>query len=343
MLLKGTKKRTFKKILTTVGAAICTCFTSLTANAATPVVGDVDHDGAITAVDASYVLTYYADTAVGKEAFIDETLADVDADGSISAVDASHILSYYAANSVGENIAWPPQQQSESEVTSTTTNSEGTSTITTTAPAIDYQGFNLGDMVEFTGLSWNVRSSTSFSNNVSAYLESTERFEIVDVLSDNWYIISNERIDCQFVRINSSEIQYFRLISTSAETTTTTTTATTATTTTTTTTSTTTTTTATNGNCCCTCSTTATTTTPVSVGDMFAFTGNYWRLYDEEGATNSVALLEHNQGIDIWEIGTQSNWYKVQVNNKSVYWIYLTPENLEKYFPDFWEYWESQP
>ena len=61
--------------------------------------GDVNNDGAINAVDASEVLTYYAMTSTNKKGDFDENqklAADVDHNGSINAVDASCILSYYA-------------------------------------------------------------------------------------------------------------------------------------------------------------------------------------------------------------------------------------------------------
>ncbi|WP_294412802.1 dockerin type I domain-containing protein [uncultured Ruminococcus sp.] len=61
--------------------------------------GDVNNDGAINAVDASAVLTYYAMISTNKKGDFDENqklAADVDNNGSINAVDASCILSYYA-------------------------------------------------------------------------------------------------------------------------------------------------------------------------------------------------------------------------------------------------------
>ena len=61
--------------------------------------GDVNNDGAINAVDASAVLTYYAMTSTNKKGDFDENqklAADVDHNSSINAVDASCILSYYA-------------------------------------------------------------------------------------------------------------------------------------------------------------------------------------------------------------------------------------------------------
>lgn len=67
--------------------------------------GDVDFDGKITALDATTVLSYYADEAIGEEvSLVTETvmsyMADCNSDGRVNSVDASDILSTYAENSV---------------------------------------------------------------------------------------------------------------------------------------------------------------------------------------------------------------------------------------------------
>ena len=61
--------------------------------------GDVNNNGTIDAVDASTVLAYYAMISTNQDGGFDENqkaAADVDRDGKINAVDASNILSYYA-------------------------------------------------------------------------------------------------------------------------------------------------------------------------------------------------------------------------------------------------------
>ena len=61
--------------------------------------GDVDNDGKINAVDASTVLTYYANVSTNKDGGFTEDQkmsANVNSDNAINAVDASCILSYYA-------------------------------------------------------------------------------------------------------------------------------------------------------------------------------------------------------------------------------------------------------
>ncbi|SFW45678.1 dockerin type I domain-containing protein [Ruminococcus flavefaciens] len=69
--------------------------------------GDVDFDGKLTAIDASYVLSYYAETSVNAEisnvtvAHM-EYMADLNTDGRVNSVDASEILSTYAENAVSK-------------------------------------------------------------------------------------------------------------------------------------------------------------------------------------------------------------------------------------------------
>ena len=61
--------------------------------------GDVNNDGNINAVDASAVLSYYANVSTNKNGgFTDsqKNASDINHDGLINAVDASCILSYYA-------------------------------------------------------------------------------------------------------------------------------------------------------------------------------------------------------------------------------------------------------
>lgn len=67
--------------------------------------GDVDLDGNVTAVDASKVLNYYAQSSVNSEvSTVTEAqmqyMADLNTDGIVDSVDAAAILSTYAKNSV---------------------------------------------------------------------------------------------------------------------------------------------------------------------------------------------------------------------------------------------------
>ncbi len=67
-------------------------------------VGDVNGDGMINAVDATQVLSTYAQLSTGSEELLNERLkkvADVNGDGLVNAVDATQILSIYASLSTG--------------------------------------------------------------------------------------------------------------------------------------------------------------------------------------------------------------------------------------------------
>ena len=92
--------------VTTVPATNTTSVTTTastgTTNPVSYTLGDVNDDGKINAVDASTVLTYYANISTNKDGgFTDaqKKAADVNNDGVINAVDASCILSYYAYSS----------------------------------------------------------------------------------------------------------------------------------------------------------------------------------------------------------------------------------------------------
>ena len=69
------------------------------------IIGDINSDSRINAVDASMVLSCYAKLATEQDTGFDEVklkAADVDKDGSVNAVDASKILSYYAQVAVSQ-------------------------------------------------------------------------------------------------------------------------------------------------------------------------------------------------------------------------------------------------
>lgn len=60
--------------------------------------GDIDNDGMISAIDASYVLSAYAYSETGKKIALNYELFDYNDDGLIDAIDASRILADYAWN-----------------------------------------------------------------------------------------------------------------------------------------------------------------------------------------------------------------------------------------------------
>jgi len=78
---------------------------AMTASADEFRLGDPTGDGLIDAIDASYILSLYADISVHDGVSLaDEVIAvcDVDKDGKVNALDASLILSYYADQSIGD-------------------------------------------------------------------------------------------------------------------------------------------------------------------------------------------------------------------------------------------------
>ncbi|MBQ8297598.1 MAG: leucine-rich repeat protein [Ruminococcus sp.] len=73
------------------------------------VVGDVDFNGSINSLDASWILEYYAGAAIGvgiPSNRVKEECADTNADGAIDALDASYVLTYYAYTATGGNMSF---------------------------------------------------------------------------------------------------------------------------------------------------------------------------------------------------------------------------------------------
>ena len=77
---------------------------AMTASADELKLGDPTGDGIIDSIDASYILSLYADLSVNGEEITDEILeiCDVDKDGKVNSLDASLILSYYANQSIAD-------------------------------------------------------------------------------------------------------------------------------------------------------------------------------------------------------------------------------------------------
>ncbi|MBR6968567.1 MAG: hypothetical protein IKH78_08540 [Ruminococcus sp.] len=102
------KKKTLMSLA--AAAAIAVSSAGITANGeASPfLIGDVNGDGTVDAVDASSVLAAYASKSSGKESPLysyQESAADLNGDGVVDAIDASLILSYYAFASVSDEGA----------------------------------------------------------------------------------------------------------------------------------------------------------------------------------------------------------------------------------------------
>lgn len=77
-------------------ATMCRVFTSALSDRK---LGDLDNNGKINSIDASAILTAYANELANKESGLSAAeiaAADVNGDGVINAMDASTILTYYA-------------------------------------------------------------------------------------------------------------------------------------------------------------------------------------------------------------------------------------------------------
>ena len=75
----------------------------------TATLGDVNDDGKVSAIDASMVLSEYAELSSGNEpCFTPKQIAaaDIDGNGKTDASDASKILRYYADLSAGDEPSW---------------------------------------------------------------------------------------------------------------------------------------------------------------------------------------------------------------------------------------------
>ena len=69
--------------------------------------GDINEDGSIDSVDASMVLTIYANLAASRTYKATDQmkkLSDVNMDDKIDALDASYILKYYAIASTAKDV-----------------------------------------------------------------------------------------------------------------------------------------------------------------------------------------------------------------------------------------------
>lgn len=85
--------------LTLLSATFLSVSNTIPASGEVNNIGDITCDGAVNALDASFILTDYAHRSVGNSTIFSleqSASADVNADGSIDAIDASMVLGYYA-------------------------------------------------------------------------------------------------------------------------------------------------------------------------------------------------------------------------------------------------------
>ncbi|WP_024860732.1 NPCBM/NEW2 domain-containing protein [Ruminococcus flavefaciens] len=108
-----TSTTTSAKPVTSTTTIVTTTVTTGTTKPVEYKLGDVNNDGKINAVDASTVLTYYANISTNKDGGLTEAqkkAADIDNNGDINAVDASYILSYYAYTSTTKEEIIPIEE-----------------------------------------------------------------------------------------------------------------------------------------------------------------------------------------------------------------------------------------
>ena len=100
-----------------------------TTQAKNPIVGDVDGDGTVTIIDATYIQRYLASIQIPFE--MNDKVADTDGDGGITIIDATMIQRYLASlpyeGKIGEGIELPTEEP-------TVTQTESQSDIPSEAP-----------------------------------------------------------------------------------------------------------------------------------------------------------------------------------------------------------------
>ena len=101
------KKNKFISIISAVTLAFSAMTNAVVSADTNVILGDINSDGMITAVDASWILSEYAQTSAGNDSAFNEIQrlsADVNKDGIIDAVDATYVLGYYAFISLNDDV-----------------------------------------------------------------------------------------------------------------------------------------------------------------------------------------------------------------------------------------------
>ena len=167
-------------------------------------VGDINVDGKIDAVDASGILTTYAKLSVeggdmkdmNLECISNRYVADVNNDGRIDGVDASLVLTKYAASSVGKDVEYEVLVIAKENI---------------------QIGYDSQDVLRFIGDSWNVHTTPELgSHNIYQKKKKLSKNDIVYVLSqtsDYWYYaIVDGSETAVFVRVLPEEMNNFEKI-----------------------------------------------------------------------------------------------------------------------------------
>lgn len=290
-------------------------------------VGDINVDGKIDAVDASGILTTYAKLSVeggdmkdmNLECISNRYVADVNNDGRIDGVDASLVLTKYAASSVGKDVEYEVLVIAKENI---------------------QIGYDSQDVLRFIGDSWNVHTTPELgSHNIYQKKKKLSKNDIVYVLSqtsDYWYYaIVDGSETAVFVRVLPEEMNNFekigklsdytanllvttKPITTKLTTTTTTTTTATSSSTRITTTGSTTSQITTNSN---------QTNKVFSVNDEVIFTEKSWSLYHtREVKDEPDDFLYRNQKFIVKE-AFPYNWYAILVKGSSeVMYLRINPK-----------------
>ncbi|MDE6678980.1 MAG: Ig-like domain-containing protein, partial [Ruminococcus sp.] len=140
-------------------------------------IGDVNNDGLINAIDATYILTEYAKISTGgKGTFSDvqKTLADIDKNGFIDAVDATYVLSYYAYISTGGQLDIEKWKESHNNNTTTTTTTDTTTTVTTAYTTTTTTVTTLTEYIATTVVTTENTTSTVATSDTTASTVTTD-------------------------------------------------------------------------------------------------------------------------------------------------------------------------
>ena len=196
MVNKGTKRRwiavlTIMAILAMMLKFVMPSVVHAYAEETNVTVGDADSDGKITIVDAYYILLADSKRSVGMQVDVDLSIYDVDFNGRLDIMDAYLTLLYNSYVSVGrKDVIWPPVNGSIMTTTQTTNTTEPITTnqtTTTSANTNNVTHYESGDVLQFSGISWNVRSGVG--GYVIGTIETGEKFQIVSWIQGEWYLI----------------------------------------------------------------------------------------------------------------------------------------------------------
>jgi hypothetical protein len=176
-------KNTIAKITCSVLSSSVLLISSAAQAFAAYTFGDVNNNGYVDAVDASLILSEYANNATHKGGTFTEEqkkAADVNHDNYVDAVDASYILAYYAYTSTSGTLDLETFVNGSSATTTTapvTTTSATTTTVNTT---VDYSK----DIIGFWELNQQDEENT---NNYGLFFTKEGKGGIFDMTSDLFY------------------------------------------------------------------------------------------------------------------------------------------------------------